>query len=169
MEQNVPQRKRMRLPKYDYSAAGYYYITACTKDKRCALGTVVGRGILDAPQVELSSNGKIVASALTYLEEHMECIHVDKYVIMPNHVHMILAVKCNHTEDGASRMPRPTNALIPSFMSSLKRFTNKQSGQMLWQSEYYDHIVRNEKDYLRIWQYTDENPAKWEDDKYFAE
>ncbi len=168
MNKNLPQRKRTRLSKYDYSSVGYYFITACTKDKHCIFGTVVGRGILDAPQVKLSSKGMLVESTLIYLDEHSEHIHIDKYIIMPNHVHLILEVRSGGTdENGASGMPRPTNAVVPQFISSLKRFTNLKSGQMLWQTSYYDHIIRNEEDHLRIWQYIDDNPAKWEEDKYY--
>ena len=152
------------MTEYDYSTGGYYFITACAKDKQCIFGTAAGRGILEAPYVELSSAGKQVESALSFLNTHSKDICVDKYVIMPNHIHMILIVKENC---GASRCKRPTNAGIPMFLSSLKRYTNRQMGQNLWQTGYYDHIIRNEEDYLRIWQYIDGNPAKWEEDKYF--
>ncbi len=167
MERKLPQRKQTRLPDYDYSTAGYYFITLCAKDKRCIFGTVVRRGVLDAPLVELSDAGKGTQAALAYLNAHSARICVDKYVIMPNHLHMILALREDGAASGASGMPRPTNALIPQFISSLKRFTNRQSGQTLWQAGYYDHIIRNEADYLRIWKYIDENPAKWTQDRYY--
>ncbi len=166
MEQQKPQRKRTRLPEYDYNTAGYYFVTACTGNKRCILGEVAGGGVLDAPQVTLSEIGKLVEAALTYLDEHMESIHVGKYVIMPNHIHLILEVRdCDRTGNGASY--QPANTMIPSFMSSLKRFTNRQAGQTIWQASYYDHIIRNEADFLRIWQYIDDNPIKWTQDKYY--
>jgi len=166
MEQQKPQRKRTRLPEYNYNTAGYYFVTVCTRNKRCILGSVVGRGILDAPQVRLSESGKLVEAALSYLDEHMERIHINKYVIMPNHIHLILEVQ-DRTGNATSAASRPANTMVPSFMSSLKRFTNRQAGQAIWQAGYYDHIIRNEADYLRIWKYIDDNPTKWTQDKYY--
>ena len=68
---------------------------------------------------------------------------------------------------GASRMPRPTNQVIPMFVSSLKRFTNRKTGVDLWQKSYHDHIIRNEQDFLQVWQYIDDNPAQWLEDCYY--
>lgn len=159
---NRPERKPLRLKEYDYSEAGYYFITACTKEKRCVLSSV-GRGILDAPLVELTKYGKLVEETLNFLDTHSEHIRLDKYIIMPNHIHLILQV----SGGGASGKPRPTEALIPKFISSLKRYTNRKAGMELWQTSYYDHIIRNEPDYLRIWNYIDTNPAKWTEDEYY--
>ena len=91
-----------------------------------------------------------------------------KYVIMPNHIHILLQV-----EDGPSGTPAPTerdraNQTIPAFVSMLKRMTNRTCGVPLWQRGYHDHVVRNEADYLRIWNYIDANPAKWAEDKYYV-
>ena len=69
---------------------------------------------------------------------------------------------------GASGKPRPTNALIPKLLSSIKRHTNKLAGFEMWQDSYHDHIIRSESDYQRIWQYIDKNPAKWHEDCYFV-
>ena len=89
---------------------------------------------------------------------------------MPNHVHILLNVKQNQClRVGASGMPHPTNGVIPKFVSSLKRFTNRETGAQLWQRGYHDHIVRNEEDFLRIWRYIDNNPAVWLEDKYYSE
>ena len=159
---NLPERKRLRLEGWDYSGEGYYFLTACTKDKRCLL-SYVGRGFPDAPEVELTEYGKLVQEALAFLDTHSEIVRMDKYVIMPNHIHLILWVG----RSGASGKPRPTEAEVPRFMSSLKRFTNRKAGRELWQTSYYDHIIRNESDYLRIWDYIDTNPAKWSEDEYY--
>jgi len=69
---------------------------------------------------------------------------------------------------GASGKPRPTNALIPKHISSIKRFTNKQAGFDMWQDSYHDHIIRNDEEYRVRWQYIDNNPAKWAEDDYFV-
>ncbi|MDD6728860.1 MAG: hypothetical protein PUE08_06565, partial [Eubacteriales bacterium] len=63
--------------------------------------------------------------------------------------------------------PSPTNKAVPFFISTLKRLTNKESNTQLWQRSYYDHIIRNDEDYLNIWQYIESNPSKWQQDKYF--
>ena len=91
-------------------------------------------------------------------------MEITNYSIMPNHLHMIVFV-----ESGASGTPPPTsdvqnglsdsaNAAIPALVSTLKRLTNKKTGVKLWQRGYYDHILRDENDYLRAWQYIYENP-----------
>ena len=60
------------------------------------------------------------------------------------------------------------NAAIPRFISSMKRYTNRVCGQQLWQNSYYDHIVRDEKDYLTRQRYMENNPARWADDPYYS-
>ena len=86
-------------------------------------------------------------------------IILEKYVIMPNHVHMLLQVK---DEQGT----RPTT--LSAFVGSFKRFCNKSCGEDLWQSRSYDHVVRNEKDYQRIWEYIDNNPTRWTEDSLYT-
>ena len=129
------------------------------------LGSIVGGGVLDAPCIRLSEYGMLAQQTLLELAAFYENISIEQYVIMPNHVHFILSV---HGESGASRTPPPTNARLPAFISTWKRFTNKKAGFSLWQRSYYDHIIRNQEDYLRIWQYIDENPAKWAEDEYYS-
>ncbi|MCL2344177.1 MAG: hypothetical protein FWC62_09860, partial [Firmicutes bacterium] len=68
--------------------------------------------------------------------------------------------------DGAPRASRPTNALIPSIVAIIKKKTNKAAGFDMWQDSYHDHIIRDEGEYQRIWQYIDENPARWTEDEY---
>ena len=92
-------------------------------------------------------------------------ISIDKYVVMPNHVHFIITVAAH---GGSSRTPTPTNAKLPALVSTWKRFTNKKAGVSLWQRSYYDHVIRNDADCLRAWQYIDDNPAKWAEDEYYS-
>ena len=91
---------------------------------------------------------------------------MEKFVVMPNHVHLLMGI--TRRETGAPRSSRPTK-LVPRIVSALKRFTNKEAGWDLWQTSYHDHIVRSEADYLRIWNYIDTNPAKWREDRYYTE
>ena len=162
----LPKRKPNRLSYYHYSTPGAYFITICTKEKKNILGRIVGGGAFDAPQLCPSEAG-IVAEHHILSGNQIPGIHVDKYVIMPNHVHMILIVEEGY--GGPSRAPAPTNEAIPHFVSTYKRFCNKDLGENIFQRSYHDHVIRNEQDYLRIWQYIDTNPAKWQEDCFYAE
>lgn len=173
-----PKRKALRLKGYDYSQIGTYFLTICSKNRQCIFSRIVGCGIprlsnLFAPIIELSEHGMSIENTLDWLDTNLEHICVDKYVIMPNHVHIILMLN-NAGDDGTigkqrtSEM-RPSGAIVPKFISSLKRYTNKLSNKELWQSGYYDHIIRDESDYLIRCQYIDDNPARWLEDEYYIE
>jgi len=86
---------------------------------------------------------------------------------MPNHIHMILFGEDGF--DGTSKAPSPTNAAIPHFVSTFKCFCHRQAGFTIFQRSYHDHVIRNDKDYLKIWEYIDSNPAKWEEDCFYKE
>ena len=163
---DLPKRKPNRLPNFDYSTPGAYFITICTENRCNCLGRIVGGGALDAPQVQLSGTGKIVQHYILS-GVHIPAVTVDKYVIMPNHLHMILFVD-PPVSDGTSRTPSPTNALIPRFVSTLKRFCHRNIGKKIFQRSYHDHVIRGEKDYQKIWQYIDGNPSKWEEDCFYV-
>ena len=113
----LPKRKPNRIPHFDYSAPGAYFVTICTQDKAPLLSTVVGGGALDAPDVRLSRYGEI-AQKYILSGNRIPGVTVDKYVIMPNHIHLILLVEETATA-GTSRAPSPTNAVIPHFVSTL--------------------------------------------------
>ena len=95
-------------------------------------------------------------------------VRVDKYVIMPNHVHLLIFVD-ETVSDGMSKAPSPTNAVIPHFVSTLKRFCHRDIGRKIFQRSYHDHVIREERDYLRIWAYIDGNPARWREDCFYTE
>ena len=94
-------------------------------------------------------------------------IKINKYVVMPNHIHMLIEII--RSDDGPSGTPIPTNSKISNFVGTFKRFCNKQYGKNIWQYRSYDHIIRGEEDYKEIWQYIDKNPAKWKEDKFYTE
>ena len=122
-------------------------------------------GLPDVPYAELTAYGQIVKHQFETMNGLYENIKVNHYVIMPNHIHFIIEIKY-----GRSGTPAPTraNAIIPKYVSTFKRFTNKNSGIELWQRSYYDHIIRNEADYIEKLNYILTNPAKWADDKYYS-
>ena len=166
-EKGLPKRKRNRLQEYNYSADGWYFITICTKGRIPILSQIVGSDILGAPQVQLLACGKIVEKNLQQLQTFYVNIKVEQYVIMPNHVHMILSVSNN----GAPGMSPPTKqcATIPLFVATLKRFCNKEFGEQIWQRSFYDHIIRDQNDGAEISRYIYENPIKWSSDKLFVD
>lgn len=168
-----PVRRANRLEGYDYSRNGAYFITICSREKQKLFGRVVGGGVLDAPQTLLTPFGKIVAEQLAAMNGFYSGVEVGPAVIMPNHIHFILFVGQG---DGASGTPPPTtgkakapaNAVVPRFISTLKRYTNRRAGCNLWQRSYYDHIIRDEGDYLAIAGYIQNNPARWREDRFYA-
>ena len=161
----LPERKRTRLRNFDYSQNGYYFITICSYNKQCIFSKIVGGGALDAPQNILSEIGKIVEKYILSTN-NIESIEVDKFVIMPNHIHLILIVQ---DAGGTSKAPSPTNNTISRAVSTFKRFVNKEVGQNVFQRSFHDHIIRNQADYLKIWNYIDTNPDKWADDCFYTE
>ena len=127
---------------------------------------IVGDGIYDVPHIKLLPCGEIVDKYIQVMNERFEGAAVEKYIIMPNHIHLIIDVE-EENGGGMSQAPSPTNATIPKFVSLLKRYCSHELGGNIFQRSYHDHIVRSEQDYLKIWTYIDSNHQKWEDDIFF--
>lgn len=168
---DLPKRRHNRLQEYDYSQNGAYFITICTKDRKCLLSRIVGGGVLDAPYARLSKYGDVIENRIRSMNAVYFEIQTKKYVIMPNHIHLLVCIdkEWNAGESGPSRTPAPTNSLIPQYVSALKRLCNKEFGCNIWQRSYHDHIIRKEADYQMIWEYIDTNPARWEQDCFYTE
>ena len=158
----------MRLPKADYNGTGAYFITICTKNRCCLLSRIVGTGVPDGPHVELLPYGKIAEKYIKQLNKFYNHISVESSVNMPTHIHFLLFVKA---PDGPSRTPVPTmqNSVISRFVSTFKRFCNKEYGENIWQYRSYDHIIRNRQDYDEHIQYIYENPIRWYYDELYSE
>ena len=149
---NLPKRKPLRLKEYDYSQNGAYSITLCTKNKEHKLGEIVGDGLCAVPKTELTDIGLAVEKSINHINRYPD-ITVDKYVVMPNHIHMIISV-CN-VQIGKAGID------IPEIMKRFKSYTTNLYGDELWQRSYHDHIIRGQADYDETWQYIDENPLRW--------
>lgn len=159
-------RKPTRLPDYCYSHSGVYFITICTKDKKCMLGNVSApTNEAELPQIHLSPVGHLVDAEIRRQDRCYSHISIVKYIVMPNHVHLLLYLQDGKAEEIAAGR---ANEAIPKYISTLKRFTNKAVGYDLWQRSYHDHIIRSEREYLKIWQYIDANAAKWKLDCYYC-
>ena len=158
------QRKNIRLANYDYSTPGAYFITICTEGRKCILSRIVGAGVLDVPNVELLPHGKIAAKYIAQLSEFYPDMNVESYVIMPNHIHILLRVL-----EGPSGTPVPTkqNSKVSRLVSTFKRFCNKEYGQNIWQARSYDHVIRHQADYDAHLQYIYENPFAWQKDELY--
>ena len=158
--ENLPKRKTTRLRDFDYNTCGAYFITICTQGKRKILSRIVGGDVLDAPKTELSQYGEIADKYINQLNEFYNDIKIDQYVIMPDHIHFLLFVY----GDGASRTSPPTtkqHSAVSRFVSTFKRFCNKEYGVNIWQRSFYDHVIRDDIDYQEIWQYIENNPLKY--------
>ena len=161
----LPKRKPNRLSSYDYDREGTYFLTICTQDRKCLLSKIVGGGALDAPQNQLTDIGKIVEKYIRSGNQ-MDRVRVEKYVIMPNHIHILLMVEMDTS--GTPRASSPTMAVVPRFISAFKRLTNKEIGKDIFQRSYHDHVIRDKMDYLKIWEYIDNNPKQWELDCFYV-
>ena len=170
----LKNRKTPRYQSFDYNSVGVYFITICTQNRRSILSLVVGTGVLDCPQIELTQYGEIADKYIKQLNDFYEHLSVEKYVIMPNHIHFLLWVKENKTDNGQSRTPVPTNieranSVCSQFVSTFKRFCNKEYGENIWQARFNDHIIRNRDDYEEHVKYICENPIRWYYDELYTE
>ena len=96
------------------------------------------------------------------MQNFYENINIDCFVIMPNHLHLIISIN----DSGVPRTAHPT---VSRFIGTMKRFINKDIGENIWQKSFYDHIIRDDEDYSIKRKYIDENPLKWHDDELFCE
>ena len=161
---DLPKRKSTRLKNYDYSSCGAYFITICTQNKEKILSHIVGEGF---PLPKLSPKGEKADKLINFIPEKYEHITVDKYVIMPNHIHFLLSIK---NQNGRGN-PSPT---IENVIGWFKYQSTKEinaafgtSGKTIYQRSFYDHIIRNEQDYKEIWNYIENNPIKWQEDCFY--
>ena len=162
---NLPNRKKTRLEGYDYSLPGMYFVTICTRNKSKLFGDILASrsqgnaSILEYPQMILSELGNHLESAINYYSEN-NIIKINKYVIMPNHIHMIV----DTTETGdRGRSP------LQHIVRSLKSYVTKKTDSSPWQKSFHDRVIRNDTEYNKIWQYIDENPQRWSEDCYYTD
>ena len=164
---NSSIRKPNRLKNHDYSQKGAYFVTICIKGKHEILGQIVTTGAAEC-HLQLSEIGQIVKDEITILSTIYINITVDTYVIMPNHVHMIILIANNEhnlcLQDCERQNTVPT---VSQIMNQWKRSISIKLGFSPWQKSFHDHIIRSEKDYRRIVEYIKNNPSRWVDDCYY--
>lgn len=166
-------RKTLRLHNFDYSSNGIYFITICTAGKYNLFGNIANGAM------HLSEMGKIaeeeIANANQKRAEHF--IEITKYVIMPNHIHMIIQIYNPDLfhEYQSETFASPSSKSISSTIRSYKVAVTKRiheinklyEAEKIWQPRFYDNIIRNEKAYQEIWNYIDANVSRWEEDKFY--
>ena len=179
MQNDHPKRKPLRLKHYDYSSPGVYFITICTAGRRCFLSTVGAIHESPAPEVNLTQVGKTVKDVIESLPQRYPTVHVDTYVIMPNHIHLLLRIE----DERAVREPPLQSdkhsdvvkrSLLAKAIGYIKMNSSRQihtfaPDLVVWQRAYYDHVVRDEKDYGEVWAYIEYNPLRWSEDSLYAE
>ena len=148
-------RKEHRIKWYDYSSPGAYFITVCAKERKNYFWTEVGAVIGRPYDFKLSSYGLIVEQAIKNIPSIYTAITVDDYIIMPDHIHLLLTI---HFDQNRRPMTAPT---IEWVVNQMKGYVTKQIKNPIWQKSFYDHIIRDIKDYEFHIKYIRENPLKW--------
>lgn len=174
-----PVRKHIRLPEYDYSQNNAYFITICAYEKKNIFGRIIDG------KAYLNELGKIAQAEIEQTNALRENVKIEYSVVMPNHVHMLIelypAVGTRRAVSGQiEEFGKPTVQSIPTIVRAYKSAVTKRIHELnghgtpcpyekVWQPRYYDHIVRNKNDYCQIAEYIMHNPAKWNNDRLFAE
>ena len=162
MKEESRSRKNLRMPHYNYSNTGYYFITICVKNRKKLLSKIIITTQNNNIKLELLPYGKIADRIIKNTNNVYDYAKIYDYVIMPNHIHFICEITKNINNDCS-----PQNATIPNIVGALKKLINKECKEKIWQRNYYEHIIRNEKEYLKILQYIYDNPYRWGQDLYY--
>ncbi len=179
-------RKHIRLPGWDYSSEGVYFITICCNDRESFFGSLIDNKMI------LSAIGDMASRFWKEIPEHFNHARLDEFVIMPNHIHGIIIldysligkpnimhespVGTRHgmtlRQDGINKFSNPVknsiSVIINQYKSSLKRWCNKNGNNSFkWQSRFYDHIIREEDSIEQVREYIRSNPKNWLSDEMF--
>lgn len=155
------KRKNNRIPHYDYSSPGEYFVTVCTSRREKIFWNDVGASIARPSDERLNDEGKKVARLIENIPTRYPAVSVDNYAVMPNHIHLLLRINCG--ADGRA-MLAPT---ISTIVQQLKGASTKAIRPGIWQKSFYDHVIRNDADYKEKWEYIESNPSKWLEDELY--
>ena len=155
MDKEIPKRKFARLKNFDYSSCGAYFLTICTEERRNYFWENVGATTGRPQNIELSPYGKTVDEAILNIPTIYPAISIDFYVIMPDHIHLLLVI---HTDENGRPMVAPT---LSRVIQQMKGYVTKRIGVSIWQKLFFDHVIRNQQDYEEHIKYIYENPMKW--------
>lgn len=174
-------RRSIRLKEYDYTQAGAYFVTICARHRECPFGQVAG------DEMVLNDAGRMVQDAWEELPHRFPTIRLDEFVVMPNHVHFIVwlnppehvgtqcrgAINCAPTtvtpigQSSTVDRQRPTlGQVVRTFKAVITRRIRQAGGHgFAWQRNYYERVIRNDRELNAIRQYIRDNPARWAEDK----
>ena len=162
---NIHHRRSIRLPGYDYSQEGWYFVTICTYRHKCLFGKFVNK------KIQLYRYGRVVDKCWKWLAEQYDYVQLDGYVVMPNHLHGIIIIRRGGSRTaptGNTQTYKPLSRIIGAFKTVSTKKINiirNTPGHKLWQRNYYEHIIRNEEELNHIRQYIAENPINWKTDE----
>lgn len=163
---DYPQRKRMRLSEYDYTTEGAYFVTICSNKRLPILGRITD-GIMI-----LNSNGKIVRESWLELPIIYSSVRIDMFVVMPNHFHGILFLV---GAGSSGPQDKPMTPSLSTVIAHFKHCTTTKINDLhhaihtkRWQRGFYEHVVRNEEEIYKIREYIQNNPMKWQIDRYYS-
>ena len=149
MREKLPQRKKIRLKDYDYSKENMYFITICVKNRAELLGKIT-----EDNKIELTKEGKILKQNINKISEIYDNIIIDEYIIMPNHIHILVLI--------LDKKGVTLSKIVKHYKANISR----ELTHSIWQKSFYEHIIRNEKEYLKIKEYIKNNIINWKKDKY---
>lgn len=158
------ERKRTRLNGFDYASPGAYFITAVIKGRLCAFGDIMNG------TTRLNLYGEIVREQWRWLHQQYPYLKVDEFVVMPNHVHGIVNITDSVGNAGVGNAGerslqkiKSLSELVGAFKStSSKRIHQSGLSSFRWQKSFYERIIRNDRELMRIRQYIQTNPLRWE-------
>lgn len=167
----MKNKKQYRLPDFDYSGDGEYFVTICTADRKPYFGKIENGKII------LSPIGKIVEKIWNEIQDNFENIRLDTHQVMPEHFHGIIIIKESNTHKHLiNQMPTFKSSIknnpmelktitlgrIIRWFKGLVRFEAKKiNPDFRWQSRFHDRIIRDEKEYYFISEYIMNNPINW--------
>jgi len=157
---DLPKRKSIRYKNFDYSQCGSYFLTICTRnrenlfwDMQKVYQTKQTNDLehkINSEFLPLNYMGKIIEKNLMVWQNTYDNVVIDNFVIMPNHIHLIITIydgKCGNNKPVLSRM-----------VAQFKSRVTKEIGESIWQKSYFDHIIVNEKDFDNCFDYIESNP-----------
>jgi len=151
----LPKRKQIRCPYIDYAKTGVYFITFSALERRNYFWMHPDKKYTSPDEIEFNSIGITVKDVLLKISEHYPYTALDHYVIMPDHVHLLLRYLPPEEGEAAPRKD------ITVLASQIKGVITKRIGQSVWQKSFFDHVIRNDRDYLETVRYIHENPIRW--------
>ena len=180
----MKSRKSIRLPSYNYTSNGAYFITICTSNREHSLGEIIGN------EIKLSRIGEIVSEKWLDILNHHKHVDLGEFVVMPNHIHGIIWIvgerlgvpesikkericqgKSQQIEIHERKFGKPQSdslsMIVNQFKGSVKRWSNKNDHKWFkWQRNYYEHVIRNDNELINISEYIKYNPQNWSKDEY---